>query len=230
MINLIKCHYSYLVSKTTVLMISIVLIIHLFSCFLIGYDCIDFSWQSQANQYYLESNLFFIKTTGIFIVVFLFSYSFITKQDNYCTLIITSNISRSKYFITKILTISLFLLGFLWIEVFIFIAIGGLYYPHVILEPDFLFLFIQLYLLMIYYGLFALVLIQCFDNIYMSIIPFAFYTIASIFQDEKDNFFIFKIILPTISTTESRGNYYQILFLMIILFFINGIIYQKRDF
>ena len=114
--------------------------------------------------------------------------------------------------------------------VFIFIVIGGLYYPHVILEPDFLFLFIQLYLLMIYYGLFALVLIQCFDNIYMSIIPFAFYTIASIFQDEKDNFFIFKIVLPTISTAESRGNYYQILFLMIILFFINGIIYQKRDF
>lgn len=230
MINLIKCHYSYLVSKTTVLMISIVLTIHLFSCFMIGNECTDFSWQSQANQYYLESNLFFIKTTSIFIVVFLYSYPFTTKQDNYCTLIITSNISRSKYFITKIVTISLFLLGFLWIEVFIFIVIGGFYYPNVIIEPIFLSLFLQLYLLMLYYGLFALILIQCFDNIYMSIIPFALYTIASIFQDEKDHFLILKMILPTINNNESEGHYYQILFLLIILFFINGIIYQKRDF
>ena len=114
----------------------------------------------------------FIKTAGIFIVVF-FSYSFITKQDNYCTLIITSNISKVNTLLLRFL-LFLYFYGFLWIEVFIFIVIGGLYYP-MLSWNDFLFLFIQLYLLMIYYGLFALVLIQCFDNIYMSIIPFALY-------------------------------------------------------
>lgn len=228
--NLIKCHYSYLISKTTVVILGFVLVVHLFGCIIIGKDCCDFSWQIQANLYYLESNLFFMKTTNILVVVFLYAYPFTTKQDNYSMLIITSNVSRMKYFSTKILTIALFLLSFLWVEVFIYTMIGGIYYPNVVVDYRSLLLFIRLYLLMLYYGFIALMLIQVFDNIYMSIIPFALHTIATIFNDGQEESRIIDMILPTMNTKRQLDDVHQIIFLIVVLLFVNTIIYHKRDF
>ena len=230
MINLIKCHFSYLISKTTIIILSFVLLIHSVSCYIIGHECSDFLSRIQANQYYLESNLFFMKTTSILIVVFLYSYPFTTKQDNYSTLMITSNITRRKFFFTKFLTIALFLLIFLWIEVFIFVIIGSIYYPNVVIDKQSFLIFVRLYLLMLYYGLFALVLIQCFDNLYISMIPFTLYTIASILSETQEKNLLFLFLLPTITINEVAQPEGQTMLMITILFLINTLIYQKRDF
>lgn len=230
--NLVKCHYSYLLAKATLLILGFVLIIDVVSCFMVANSCQELSSVSQANLYYLQNNFFFMKTINLLIIVFLYSYPFTKKQDNYCTLIITGAVSRNKYFLSKVFTIALFLFAFTWLEACIYIIIGALYYPIIVLDYHSILLFVNLYLLMFYYGLIALLLIQLSDNIYMAIVPFALYIIATSLGEAEEKLAILTIILPTISIDfrNTNNDLCQIAFLIIVFLFLNMIVYHKRDF
>ena len=104
--KLIKCHFYYLMNPLTIIIFIItiigVLFFSLFSCLSIDNRMNTFE---QASYYYL-SMFEIIKLISFVLVIILFGYSFTSINDSYHSIIISNRISRSRYFISKIILLS----------------------------------------------------------------------------------------------------------------------------
>ncbi|MDD3171648.1 MAG: hypothetical protein PHO86_04935 [Bacilli bacterium] len=230
--GLIKCHFSYLISKTTMIILFLVLIIVTINCYFTAISAIDMDYENQVVIYYYQNSFFFIKTLNAFVSVFLFSYSFTGKQDNYCFLIITGKISRLRYLISKIITIASCLFLFLWFQAFIYVMIGFLIIPSFMIDILSFLPFGNLYLIIIYYGCFSLSLVQLTDNIYIAIIPISLYTVSTMLIESNEKIAYLRLILPNFSADSFYldKSYWHILFLLVIIILINVFINENRDF
>jgi len=233
MINLIKCHFNYLINKATIFIIIIVFLISLFSN-LISITSINSELSYvENNKIYFFNSLLIIKILASFLSVFIFSYSFLPKSDQYVFLIVTADISRLKYLLTKILAISIFLGLFIWIQMVMYILVGFIGYHMFIFDINIFTAFINLFLLIIYFGGLGCLLVQVIDNIYTVIIPISLMNIGTIINEEKINvlYKIYNLLFINFKneTWSFVYGYFHTVFILLIIFVINIIIYQYKD-
>lgn len=229
---LIKCHFSYIVNKATIIIIAIVLFISLLSNILSIYSLNSNLGIIESNQLYFLNSFLVLKIVLIFLAIFLFSYSFYSKSDQYVMLIVTSNVSRKQYFITKVSVLVTFLSVYLYLQYFIFLLVGIIFHRGFYFNMDHLIAYLNLLISVIYFGLLGQTFILLINNLYIMIIPFILMNIGSIINEDSDNklFSIYNYLFPTL--TEKNDFYYGYLHLvglLVIIFLLNLFIYERKD-
>ncbi len=229
--KLIKCHYNYIFNRTSLSLFSILIFIVLLTNIYLMMGLDSHSDIEEMYYFYFDSSFSIISFLGVIFAIILFSFPFLNKQDQYIYFLLSNNITKVKYFITKYFTILLILLLFIVLEMFSF------YFPLVAFskikfaESNSLISFLNLFIEMIYYGNISLILIILFDNFYLSLIPIALFLFTINLFTEKINLFC-KLFIVSMKADgwvlwQSIG---QALFIVFILFFVSVILYNKKDF
>lgn len=227
---LIKCHLSYIISKTTVIIILILLVIQLFSSIIIANNA-SFSIYSQNNYFYFQNTFLLLKILSVFFGIFIFSYSFLNKQDNYSILILTSNISRNKYFISKMIVLNLLMLIILYTEMFVYVVVGKLLIVNFVIKSNELYLFVDLFFIVIYYSNLSLLFVQMTNNIYVVFISITLFIVSSVLTDNNYHIKGLDVLLPNVveNIYFIDNEIIKIMFLITFIFTLNLIKFSRKD-
>lgn len=229
---LVKCHLNYLISKTTIIVAFIVLLIILISS-LSSVFTLDSKVRFIENNYLYFYDVFMIsKIIIVLFAIFLFGYSNLSKSDQYVVILIVSGISRKKIVITKIIAICIVILIVVYIAFIQYVLVGFINFKYFVFNPTYLFSYANLFLLACFFGLISFLLIQKFDNIYTLIIPFALMNLSEVINDEANIIVIvINFILPNFN---HHLNFYygskHIIILIIICLVVNIYYYELKDF
>ena len=164
MLKIIKLHRNYLFNKLNIIiLISFIFITFLLCMVLVNLKEAEIvSWFNRdARRFdYQYAFMFFVKIMMIFIGSFLFIMFYNKTSDNYY-LLFASYYKREYFFITKLITIFLYLFLILLILCLVYI----------------------IYLTTLVYGSFSLVLCRIWDSFYVLVIPICFFFLGEIVQD-----------------------------------------------
>lgn len=223
MSQLINCHYKYLMSKTTLISLLIMLVV-----ILCGYMIsIDDSFNYCYQVFFITKFLF------ILVVCFNSSYNIILKNDQYVYLVLASGYKRSDYIISKIIVLLIFYTILMLLLVVMFLLIGEMLVKNFYLDINYLILFMKIYLVAIIYSLYSLLLSQIINNIFSSILVFTTMLISDIVIEDQMGSFVklVYLIFPNIAFTNQTllFGYGHLLFMIMILFSINTIVYLHKD-
>ena len=229
--NLIKCHLNYLISKTTIIVTIIVILIIMIGS-LSSVLQLEVYLSYNDNNYIYFNNVFIISKVIIIIYsIFLFGYSFLTKTDQYSAILIASGISRIKIVISKIIAISIIIFAICYFTYLQYLVIGLINFREFLFVFNYLKSFIFLFLLACFFGLFSLQLIQKFDNIYTILIPFALMNLSEMVGEDVS--LVFKIIYFVVPYYSNKLNFYygsiHAIILVIILMILNVYYYNLKD-
>lgn len=227
--NLIRCHYNYAFNKTVLLVILIVIILS------IAYNfSILSSLKLEGNDYVLYKYYFdaFFSLVLFFaniLIMTIISFSFLKKQDQYCVLLLTSDIAKGQIFLSKYFTIILFLLLFLVTEIIAF------YVPAVFTDKlkyinvEVLISFFDLFLVMIFYGNVSLLIILIFDNFYSVIVPLSLFLFSYNSSNSQSDIFIKYIISFNSKNWRLNQKYGFVIMINMLLIFLSFKIYLKNE-
>jgi len=223
--KIVECHYYHIVSKITLCSLLIIILILTIDKVLI-ISTLDFKMTNGEKSLSFFLNTF--ETDKIFSVLlstFIYGYSFTNQQDSYRSFILINNISRKKYFLTKVFTIIIVIFiydGLLFISSILILMLKEIYFLNIFISG-----YYSLFILMNFYGLVSLLLVQLSNNFYLIILPFMIYLLsASIVMDSQSNNSVMLVIMP--NGIINNGYYYGVM-LIIILLILNIFIYLKRD-
>ena len=224
---------KYILNKTTIFIFVLINIILLLANIFLSIGIDEKQGIEMIVLYYINGSMSLINLLGVFSSIILFSYPFTYKQDQYIYLIINEKNTKNKYFISKYL-----LLIFICIvNVFMFFCDFCL--PFIFkfqimnIEKNVIKIFCEMFLLYIYYGNLSMLLILLFDNLYILMISFSIYIFSSSIQNNDVfikglfNKIVISINIENWHLEQSVG---YTLFIIIFLFVINYLIYQKMDF
>ena len=229
-IKLIKCHFSFCFNKVSTILLLLMFTIDIIYNFLVikGLDKSESSlslWES-----YLESGFSFLTFLSIVFSIIVFSYSFLSKQDSYLSYLISPKVNKISYFLTKIISLFIFIMIFIILELLSFflpIIITGLFQ----IEKDVLFNFIDVLEVMMFYGMTSLLLIMAFDNMYVAIAPiilFIFSTNITLLSEELKT--VFSFIIPIFSEKYRLINGDGVVItLVLVLIFSSSVYYYYKD-
>lgn len=214
--NLIKFHFFYLFNKQTI----IILIIALLLCSISFYGNIvssKFLLVEEEINIYFSTSVAISKIIISFIVIFLYTTS-MTKDNDFYIYYLT-NTNRKNYILTKLLTLHIINFVIFSTIFLLFLLIGFIANKYFYFQITFIENFINIYLISIINGLYGMLLMQTFNNIFVIYIPFLFVIIS-----ENINESIFSLIIPS--------DYFGVIYLIwlsIILHCINYQLYINRD-
>lgn len=229
--SILSCHFNYLFNKTTIITLGGVMVFSGLG-FVFGSEYLIYNGSSSLNNYnYYYNCHIIIKLMGIFVFVFLFGNCFLQKNDQYSHLLLTSHISRTRYFVLKLLCLSLVVFMFIWLMYFFYIIIGFCKSVYFTFEIKYLESFFSLFLLICFYSLLGLVLVQISNNIYTIILPIAFINILSSASENAQVHRDWEMLFLNFEKQGINlvfGNKHAII-LLSLLFFINLLIFLKKD-
>lgn len=227
--SLFKCHLYYLMNKKTLIIIFISLFIGSL-CFFSNIYTNKFITSNEEIEQYYETSVIMVKLILCFLAIFIFANSMQAYNDFYVYFIIPNNISRRKYIITKTLLMIfiVFLITFLLLLLYLFI--GFIANKNFYLQSRFIFSFLILFLIASIYGLYTMILMQIFQNLYFVILSFL--VVIFVNNLESDNLIAKTIlfIFPNISNyPNSLISLIHLVYLNVLLVIINVFIYNNRD-
>jgi len=184
----------------------------------------------ENNELYFQSSFTAVKMIAVFFSVFFACNSFSVKNDQYYYLI-TFHVSRSKYFVSKLFTVLILELLFMWILFVAHIFIGFVFYPKYTFNYDILVGYLNIWILMIYYGLISLICYLPIKNNYIIIVVFSFYILHMIVNENGGvvKSFINYFFLYLTEQGNFYYHFYHSMLSIIILFLLNFIVYLYID-
>ena len=155
---------------------------------------------------------------------------FSTKNDQYYYLI-AFYVSRAKYFLTKLATVFLLEICFVWILFTAHQAVGYLFFPKDLFLWSSFVGYFNLWLLMVFYGLIALALYQVLKNNYITIVVFSLYILSVIINEENND--VTSFFNSLFLYLNEEGIFYfhfsYAILLIVVLFSLNLIVYLIFD-
>ena len=231
-INLIKCHLSYLLSKSSIISILLVTIILFITYITNSIANYDSSLKEIINNYYVSS----LTTTKIIYCIlscFMMSMFYLDKNDAYISLIIVSRISKKEYYLTKLSSIAFLLFIIILVLCLLFLFSGFVFIRGFTYDAMYIRAFMCIYIISIIYALYANILVIITHNMFTFLIPSLASILSSSLAQGKIN--IAKKILfifAPVSTNSLNKLYYDIyinIIIISILVFINLLIYEGVD-
>lgn len=232
--KLIKFHFNYVFNRINLLLFLLLSIFIFCSNMFIVIGIDNKAESNESFLYYLDSSFSIVSFIGVFFSITLFSFSFLQKQDQYIYLVISNKISRINYFISKYFSICLLVFFFIVENIILF------YLPTIFsskikyIDINIVKSFFDLYLLILFYGNISLLLTLWLDSIYVILFPFTLFLI--ILNSSLESLSNLKKIINNIVISIEPGKWilYQenkkAILLIFIIFSINCLIYQKKDF
>lgn len=235
--NLMRLHKNYLFNKINIIIIGIVILISMFLSFILvkPFETNIDKWNDRliSMQSYEQSYLLFVKILMVLLSSYLFGIYFSKQGDDY-SLVLTCKVSKNKYLISKILTISLTIFFILFVIILCHLFIGTLFNRWYILNLNIVTHYFEIYLISMVYGILSLISIRLLKSLYAVIIPFSLYILSEVLVDYNTSSKIVKIVEMFFPTTHLvNGNIvllYGILHLVILnifYFIISYFVYTK---
>ncbi|MDD3106228.1 MAG: hypothetical protein PHP65_00280 [Bacilli bacterium] len=164
-------------------------------------------------------------------MVFLFGNSFLSKNDQYAYLLLTANVSRPMYLFSKIISLMLIVLLFIWFVFFCFVIVGFLSSNQYIFSWEFALSYIFLFLYYIYYSLFGLIAVQLTQNIYTIMVPIVIVNLGTILNENPKSAVYYNFFFPSFNSNnlELQFGIIHSLIAIVILCFINLFLYWQKD-
>lgn len=231
--NLISCHFNYLFNKTFLIAIALVLAISVIGDVLSVHLLTDFYGYREANSLYFFNSFMILRIISGFLFIFLMGNSFHPKVDQYSCLFLTSGVSRFRYFTSKVITLEIggacFILG----EYVIYLTVGWIGYEGFVFRIADLEAFASLFLLLIFYGLIGMLLVQIFQNLYTIIIPFSILNVGMMVCENPDSgiFYVFNLFFLGLEDESMHlvfGTFHGI-FLIIVVLIANFVYFRFKD-
>ena len=173
--NLIKCHLSYLLSKSSIVIISLIVVL-LVIIYMASAISSDYVTVKENVDGYFYSCISITKVIYITLSCFMMASFYSVKNDAYLSLLVASNIKKTTHYLTKIYSIILVLLIIIFIIFLLFLLMGFLFIKGFVFQRRYLLSFLSLYLISICYGVEAVILSVIFKNMFTFLIP----TLASL--------------------------------------------------
>ncbi|HBP26121.1 MAG TPA: hypothetical protein DD618_04140 [Acholeplasmatales bacterium] len=231
--NLISCHFNYLFNKTFLIAIATVLILSVIGDILSVQLLADIYGYREGNSLYFFNSFMILRIVSGFLAIFLMGNSFHPKIDQYSCLLLTSGVSRFRYFTSKVLTLGIG--GFLFVlgEYVIYLAVGWVGYRGFVFRSDDLVSFAHLFLLLLFYGYFGMLLVQAFQNLYTIIIPFSIMNIGMLISENPGsgiyNIYNFVFLGFEDESMHLVFGAFHALFLVMIILIINFVFFRFKD-
>lgn len=221
--SLFKCHYYHIISKITLCSLIFIFFLLIIEKIMIA-TTLDYKQTTEMRSITYLFSVF--ETEKIFLLllfVFIFGVSFNSSQDNYRVFLITNNVSRSEYFITKFIIIIKIAFIYVFFQLLITFIICLSF--KIIITYQYLYSYLSLIYIIIYYGLLSTLLTQIFNNYYIVILPFILYVLISSLEINKFISFITIIIKNGVIC---NGYLFGSL-LILIIFIFNLVIFNIKD-
>lgn len=222
MVKLIKCHFYYIFNKINISIISLTV---LFVCLYSIINVISLDERAtnvvKVSEFYLNS-FQIVKVVGIFDAIFIMGYSFLNDNDSYRTIIVDNKITRTKYFISKVITL-LLIISLIFISLCLVIFVLNDVFS-IYMNKRMILSFIDLFICMWFYSFLVLIIILIINNIYMI---FLVYLSSLINYNEGFEYIVY--FLPILKNNNLNLNYLYYLIIIIVLFCISFIIWNNSD-
>lgn len=222
MVKLIKCHFYYIFNKINISIISLTV---LFVCLYSIINVISLDERAtnvvKVSEFYLNS-FQIVKVVGIFDAIFIMGYSFLNDNDSYRTIIVDNKITRTKYFISKVITL-LLIISLIFISLCLVIFVLNDVFS-IYMNKRMILSFIDLFICMWFYSFLVLIIILIINNIYMI---FLVYLSSLINYNESFEYIVY--FLPILKNNNLNLNYLYYLIIIIVLFCISFIIWNNSD-
>lgn len=222
MVKLIKCHFYYIFNKINISIISLTV---LFVCLYSIINVISLDERAtnvvKVSEFYLNS-FQIVKVVGIFDAIFIMGYSFLNDNDSYRTIIVDNKITRTKYFISKVITL-LLIISLIFISLCLVIFILNDVFS-IYMNKRMILSFIDLFICMWFYSFLVLIIILIINNIYM-----IFLVYLSSLINYNESFEYIAYFLPILKNNNLNLNYLYYLIIIIVLFCISLIIWNNSD-
>lgn len=232
--SLIRCHFYYGMTKSVIVFwISSMCGLLLLLC-VNAINIIDTSSIMDWIDTYFESSIYSMKLIVGLLSIFSFAHTIFPKNDFYAYFILTSNISRVKYMLSKIIT-QLFIYTILFIGlIFFYCLIGLICNPHFYITLQQLMHVCLVYCMCMVFGLYAMIGIQLGQHLFTILVPFTCLIISFDFMQSQDHdwfemVFLFAFPHPTISQSMDLITWMHIVWLAFVLLCLNILIYRHRD-
>lgn len=231
--QLIKCHYNYLITKTTIITVSLILILIILG-YILAIDIFDNEVINSLHKTsnYLSPSLFITKFLIIILVVFTFSYNFLPKNDQYVFLIVTAGIKKNQYIISKMILLFFFMLINIIVLCVFFFFFGAVFIDDFRFNISYLMAFVNLFILVLIYGLYSILLVQIIRNIFSPMISFALMLIGEMTFEQANNCLskTFYLFFPSLPLNDSFYYGYSHVFLLVfILLTLNVYVFNHKD-
>ncbi len=230
MMSLIKCHLSYLLNKRAVVILTAAVVIAFFVC-AINAAAVDAALgYRENNAIYFRTSFTTVKTMTVFSSIFLVCDFFSAKNSQYYYLI-SCDVSRVKYFTTKLHTVVLLQAGFVLLLYLLFNFAGFAFYAKYVFDARVVFSFFCLFIYAVYYGLAALAFYQALKNNYVIIFVFFLHLFSVITNEENEG--LGRILNCFLLYLDTEGNFpyhpYHALLLIVLLFSFNLLFFLDKD-
>ena len=226
--KIIKCHYYHIISRITLCSLFIILLLLIMDKIIVVLG-LDYNSSSvELSLYYFQNVFETDKIFSILITSFIFGYSMTNEQDSYRSFVLVSNVTRKKYFLLKVLTISIIIFIYICLVFISFFTVGRI--KGIIIRDIQIVSYLSLFLMSCYYGLLSCLFIQLFNNFYLVILPFVIYIICnSLIYEDIFKFLQYLIVIINEKGLIPNGMFVASLFVILILF-LNLFVFMKRDF
>ena len=199
--RLLLIHWNYLFNKRNIYVLSIsFLLLQIISIYYF------LSYQNSNLNNELRINVIFQNIVNIdklifgTLIIFIMGNSNIKVNDEYQVLFIDGKISRQLFYLTKYLSLFLFIIGLMIINFILLIIIGILIDHHFYFKIDYLLVFINLLFICLIYGYISSITSTISNSLFSIIIIIILFNIAD-FWSNKD---ILSLFLPSLNPI----NYY----------------------
>lgn len=182
---MLRLHLRYLLSRFNIITIIVILLLYLGGLIVSVLSVPKEMTIDVARSVYFYNLVSILKIIVILLIVFLFSLSALTNNDNYQLYILNKRKERIKYYFTKILAltiITIIIISFLFI---LFVLIGLMFSNWYKIELKHLRFFLYLFLISMMYGLFSYNLIKVLNSLIVILIPCLIIILEEAFMNEQ---------------------------------------------
>ena len=174
---LFKIHFNYLFQKSFLIIMGFVFVAILLLNIIEAQNYKNTGINSYI--YYLESQKTYLLIIFSFFCPFVFSNSFLKKNDNYCLMLITYNTNRSIYFITKLLLLITLCIIIYLICLCEVVIIGIINFETFMFSQIILQNYIIQLIPIIYYSIITLAIVLKYDVIYSVFLGFVLSVVST---------------------------------------------------
>ncbi|MCR5740853.1 MAG: hypothetical protein K6G38_00105 [Gammaproteobacteria bacterium] len=232
----IKTHLFYLLSKRNIITL-IILNIIILSLLLVesqifkGYSYVD-EYRKMCLEIYLNSSFPFIKIVYIFFILFVNLTFFFGNYSKYSQYFITSKKTKVSFYVTKYISVIIFVTVELIIIYSIF-EIIKLLMPYGDYPSEELNLFFYIYLMGLYYLFLSSILLMLSQSNFALLIPIIIFWVSDVMSVDADkNIFTKLFLISCVSVSYESGIYYGVLhaiLLIILNILISILIIKNKD-
>lgn len=228
--KLVNLHLEYLFNKINIFVFSICTLIFSLANASNLVDVYTTTSYTNKSEIYLEGSLILLEVFSVILSCFIFSFNFLKEKDEYRYLFVKNEDERKEFLFKKIIASFLFLLLFESLNLFILLVIGYIGIDNFNIDSIFCFRIVCIFVQLFYFGLFSLLLIKTFDNLFIVMLPIIGKFMALYLIDSKNNLAkVFLFWFPS-SSNNNLSKVLLVIVEIIVLFIVVTYIEINKDY